>query len=124
MSATPLSVPDAFEQSFSQAHSYPRNLVDKSTYAALLSTYRIRFEKASRRLFLQSELGCEVAFRDLANGPLHPGDPPFERQNVRSLQQLRNHLGVRQQPPPTGGPGTVQKWQFVKEDPKCRFVYV
>jgi hypothetical protein len=124
MSATPLAVPDAFEQSFSQAHSYPSKLVDKSTYAALLSTYRIRFEKASRRLFLQNESGCEVAFRDLAYGPLHPGDPLFERQNVRSLQQLRNHLGVRQQPPPTRGPSTVQKWQFVKEDPKCRFVYV
>ncbi|KAG8156584.1 hypothetical protein KVR01_013535 [Diaporthe batatas] len=107
-------LPDAFQASYLERESYPRNLAINGAardYVKIL-------ENASEKLFQDTTL--DVRFRDLLKNDGNSED--LDKKYIQTEAALSQHLGVRVIPDPTD----IHKKTVVGslKDPKCRFVYI
>jgi hypothetical protein len=61
---TELDVPADFKDAYSKFLAYPTQLTYTTTYASELENYKSRLDLAANKLFLPSEKGIDVGFRD------------------------------------------------------------
>jgi hypothetical protein len=116
-------------QSLADADNFPCNIVDKQTYIATLAAYRDRLGSIAGNLCYESESDAVVYFRDFDPGhgdhtqqrcsgiTLTMVDPAHPDENVWSLSELHQHLGIL--PAIAAAPSLPI---VSKPDPKCRFM--
>ena len=59
-----LAVPEAFQRSYENLESYPRNLLYQTTSQASLEYYASRLDRSASTLFVESDSEIHVPFRE------------------------------------------------------------
>lgn len=60
-----MQIPNAFQRSYQDFETYPRNICNHNAYPGVLQAYANRLDGAASRLLTESEAEVAVPFRDL-----------------------------------------------------------
>ncbi|KAI9767403.1 MAG: hypothetical protein M1839_004507 [Geoglossum umbratile] len=101
----------SFSDSYERYRSYPLNLIYKASYIGALKAHQSRLDTAAPKLFTATDSEIFVPFRDLL-----PEGTRFKRQNILDDAALKKWLEDKSTIAP--------QEQGVKEDPKCRFIFI
>jgi hypothetical protein len=127
-----LQLPEAFERSYCDFESYPKNLVYQTSYRGALEAYAVRLDNAEPDLFTSNEQEVDFPVRDssptgigrfshasiVSQLLIHEG---FDaNRNIHDDEALKRWLGDQSAVDPVtlkpaGNLAT-------KADPKCRFM--
>lgn len=126
-----LSIDAKFATSVSQTTSFPLNLVHQQTYSATLRAYKNRLDVEAPRLFEIATGTLDVPIRDFnpstqrkfsrsysSRSFTNSDTTGFERWDIKSASELRQHHGIRSLPATQNG-----GLEFTKPDPRCRAMY-
>ncbi|KAL8754822.1 MAG: hypothetical protein Q9199_004065 [Rusavskia elegans] len=112
-----MQIPDAFQHSYQDFETYPRNICNHNAYPGILQAYAHRLDGAASRLLTESEAEVFVPFRDLFSAGQGPAT-----HNIFDDDALKKWLGDQSSIDPI----TSQRNGMIatKVDPKCRFIFM
>ncbi|KAL8811715.1 MAG: hypothetical protein Q9200_001578 [Gallowayella weberi] len=112
-----LDIPIAFQRSYENYETYPRNIIHQPSYFGTLEAHADHFEEAASTFLVASEKEAFVPIRDLRSN----GQEPVKR-NILDDYALKEWLGDQSSIDPVTSTrlGAVA----TKTDPKCRFIFI